>query len=401
MRIFFSVGEPSGDLHASNLIRRLKQLHPDLVAVGFGGQKMEQAGCKLLFDLTQLAVMFLGGAIKNLRTFFRLIGEADAYFAEHKVDAVVLIDYPGFNWWIARKAKKHGVRVFYYGVPQMWAWAPWRIAKIRKFVDHVICKLPFEPKWFHERGCEAYYVGHPYFDQLACKKIDQQFVESIRLSDDQVVLLLPGSRDQEVANNFDCLLRTATKIRRTLPNTRIVVGCYNDKHRESIQDRCDTARIETYVGRTQELMTVATVCVACSGSVSLELLYHRLPSVIVFKVKWWAIIVQAFLLRCKFISLPNLMYTKDIRRTRWRPYDPDEPGAEKVVMPEYLTSRDCSAEVSKRVARLLKDDGVCKEVVREMDKLAEGYATEGATSRAADYIIRNLKELASVQKQAA
>ena len=135
MRIFFSVGEPSGDLHGANLIRglqsRAKADGTELQCIGFGGPKMKAAGCELKFDLTTMAVMFIAEVLKNLRLFFRLIGEADDYFAKNEVDAVVLIDYPGFNWWIAKKAKKHGIPVFYYGVPQIWAWAGWRIRKIR------------------------------------------------------------------------------------------------------------------------------------------------------------------------------------------------------------------------------------------------------------------------------
>ena len=177
MRIFFSVGEPSGDLHASNLIHHLRQNRPDIECVGFGGPKMATAGCHLLYDLTQLAVMFLAGALKNLKKFLGLIRDADHYFAAHSVDAVVLIDFSGFNWWMARKAKKHGIPVFYYGVPQVWAWGPWRIKKLRRFVDHILCKLPFEVEWFSRRGCQATYIGHPYFDQLFSQEYDEGFIE--------------------------------------------------------------------------------------------------------------------------------------------------------------------------------------------------------------------------------
>ena len=269
MRIFFSVGEPSGDLHASNLIRRLQELDPQTEAVGFGGPKMKEAGCDLLFDLTQLAVMFLGGAIKNLRKFFALIADADEYFAENPVDAVVLVDYPGFNWWIARKAKKHGIKVFYYGVPQMWAWAPWRISKIRKFVDHVICKLPFEPKWFRDRDCEAFYVGHPYFDQLATQQLDLEFVDELLEPEQKLLLLLPGSRDQEVKKNTECLLRAAALVREkhaARSDLKIAIGCFNEKHKQYVRDECRLDDVEIYVDRTQELMTRASACVACSLS---------------------------------------------------------------------------------------------------------------------------------------
>ena len=401
MRIFFSVGEPSGDLHAANLIRRLKQLQPDVQAVGFGGSKMEAAGCQVLFDLTSMAVMFIGGAIKNIRTFLGLVKDADKYFAANKIDAVVLIDYPGFNWWIARKAKKHGIPVFYYGVPQMWAWAPWRISKIRKFVDHVICKLPFEPKWFNDRGCEAFYVGHPYFDQLHQQQLDDQFIEQITAKKQEIVLLLPGSRDQEVKQNVDCLLNSAELIRKSYPDAHFVMGCFNEKHREFVSEQCASAEVEIYVGRTQELMATAKTCIACSGSVSLELLYHRLPSVIVFNVKRWVYLVQGYMLRCKFISLPNLMYTDDISRSSRRPYDPDAPDAERVVMPEYLTATDCSPQVAGQIVRLLESEKIHGEAVDELEKLAAGYALPGATTRAADYIIQNLTGESQVVTRAA
>ena len=227
MRIFFSVGEPSGDLHGSNLIRRLKSQDPTIECVGYGGPKMAAAGCQLHFELTTLAVMFIGKAIANLRTFFRLIAEADDFLRDNKVDAVVLIDYPGFNWWIARKAKKHGVPVFYYGVPQVWAWASYRVRKIRRLVDHVLCKLPFEVDWFAKRNCQATYVGHPYFDQLATQTYDEQFLAGLRTESPSLLTLLPGSRDQEVEQNLPILLNTAAVIKDSVPDVRIVIACFN------------------------------------------------------------------------------------------------------------------------------------------------------------------------------
>src|SRR6476646_9664202 len=142
MKIFFSVGEPSGDLHGANLIRELRRRRPDCEFVGYGGPRMAAAGCDLHEDLTKLAVMWLLHALLNIHKFWNLASRADRYFRHHRPDAVVLIDYPGFNWWIARRAKAHGIPVFYYGVPQLWAWAGWRIKKMRRFVDHVLSKLP-------------------------------------------------------------------------------------------------------------------------------------------------------------------------------------------------------------------------------------------------------------------
>ena len=166
MKIFFSAGEPSGDLHGANLIRELARRLPEFEAVGYGGPEMASAGCQLHVDLTALAVMWFLRVLLNIHKFLALAGRADRYFRHHRPDAVVLIDYPGFNWWIARRAKAHGIPVFYYAPPQIWAWASWRIKKMRRFVDHVLCSLPFEAKWFAERGCRAVFVGHPYFDEV-------------------------------------------------------------------------------------------------------------------------------------------------------------------------------------------------------------------------------------------
>lgn len=392
MRIFFSVGEPSGDLHGANLIRRLKSRDSAIECIGFGGPKMQAAGCDLHFDLTSLAVMFLASVLKNIRLFFRLIAQADRYFENYQVDAVVLIDYAGFNWWIARKAKKHGIPVFFYGVPQVWAWAPWRIRKIRKLVDHVLCKLPFEAPWFKQRNCHATYVGHPYFDQLAHQEYDTDFIKALVRGNKRLIALLPGSRNQEVKSVLPILLDTAKITLREDDTCRFAIAFFNEEQRQDSSKLIAESKVpvEVYVGRTPELMQAAYACVACSGSVSLELLYYRKPTVIVFKVRRWVMVAQAFLLRIKFITLVNLIAAKEIRRQNFRLYDPDDPNAEPCVMPEYLTAGDPSEKVAWRVLRWLGDVQSHSENVAELDRLAVRYAQPGATSRAADYLLAEL-----------
>ena len=392
MRIFFSVGEPSGDLHGANLIRRLKSRDSAIECVGLGGPKMQAAGCDLHFDLTSLAVMFLASVLKNIRLFFRLIAEADRYLETHQVDAVVLIDYAGFNWWIARKAKKHGIPVFFYGVPQVWAWAPWRIRKIQKLVDHVLCKLPFEAAWFEQRNCHATYVGHPYFDQLVHQEYDSAFAEKLLHSNKKLITLLPGSRNQEVKSVLPILLDTAKAVLQEDETCRFAIAFYNESQRQESSELIaqSNVAVEAYVGKTPELMRAAYACVACSGSVSLELLYHRKPTVIVFKVKRWVMVAQAFMLRIKFITLVNLIATKEIRRRNFRPYDPDDPKAESCVMPEYLTAGDPSQKVARRVLGWLQDVPSHAESGADLDRLAVRYAQPGATTRAADYLLREL-----------
>lgn len=409
MRIFFSVGEPSGDLHGSNLIRHLKLADPSIEFVGFGGPKMQAAGCELIYDLTQLAVMFLSKVIANLRFFFGLVGEADDYFANHDVDAVVLIDYPGFNWWIAKKAKARGIPVYYYGVPQMWAWAPWRVRKIRKYVDHVLCKLPFEKKWFEDRNCKATYVGHPYFDQLETQAFDQNFLSSashqMQLPANRLVLLLPGSRDQEVENNLPILIDAADRIARQQPDVAFAVACFKEKHLQRAREilaaklppESDSlADIELYCERTPELMKLSTICMACSGSVSLELLHHRKPTVIVYQVKRSIMWAQALLLRTQFITLTNLIAASDIRKRTWRP---SNPAVDDVVMPEYMSVSSPAEPVAEKVLNWLQDQPSLDANIQRLDKLALDYAKPGATERAAEYLLTTLGVTENPAKQ--
>jgi len=393
MRIFFSVGEPSGDVHAANLVRRFQQQNPAIECVGFGGPRMQAAGCKLLADLTQSAVMLLGRSVfAHAPRLIRLIRLAGRYFRDHRVDAVVLIDYPGFNWWIARAAKRNGVKVFYYGVPQMWAWAPWRLAKLRRLVDHVICKLPFEARWFAQRNCPATYVGHPFFDQLAAQRLDEEFLRQHEKPGRPLVLLLPGSRDQEIRANLDVLLKAGALVLAARPDVAVAVACLTEAQRAAVAAVAQQREqpVDVWAGRTQELMRLADVCIACSGSVSLELMYHRKPSIIVYRITRWQWLAQFVLLRARYITLVNLLASDKIERHRWLPFNPDAADAATVPFPEYLTVGDSSSRVAAWALRWLDDRQQYNERRAQLDKLMTAYGAPGATDRAAGLILDQL-----------
>src|SRR5262245_6407274 len=190
MRIFVSAGEPSGDLHGGNLIAALRHLRPDAEFIGFGGTRMEAAGCRLLYPLCQLAVMWFARVLVRAPIFLSLLSRADRFFRRDRPDAVILIDYPGFHWWLARRAHFHGIPVFYFVPPRLWGWAGWRVEKMRRWVDHVLCALPFEEAWYRERGVPAHFVGHPYFDALERQRLDEEFLAGQRARPGTVIGLL-------------------------------------------------------------------------------------------------------------------------------------------------------------------------------------------------------------------
>ncbi len=394
MKIFFSVGEPSGDLHAANLIRALRERRPHIECVGYGGPKMQEAGCRLHVDLTALAVMWILRVLLNLHKFVALLNRADRYFRHERPDAVVLVDYPGFNWWIARRAKRHGIPVFYYAPPQVWAWGRWRVKKMRRFVDHVLCSLPFEETWFRERGCRATFVGHPYFDEMRSRQLDPKFVEEMQRRPGPLVTILPGSRTQEVTSNLRWFLKAAESVRSRIRGVRFAIAAFKPHQAEYARRLVAESGlpIEVYVGRTPELIHLAECCMACSGSVSLELLYHKKPTVILYWITRFAFWVQGFFRKVRYITLVNLLNAREVFPAKFTPYDPKEPGAERVLFPEYLTWEDKSAQIAGHITRWLVDENRREGLVAELAKLKARVARGGASRTAAAYILKELEE---------
>lgn len=393
MQVFFSVGEPSGDLHGANLIRALKRKAPHCQFVGYGGPRMEAAGCQLHEDLTQLAVMWVAQVIWNIRKFLKLLSRAEEYFQTERPDLVVLIDYPGFNWWIARKAKAQGIPVVYYGTPQLWAWASWRVSKMRRFVDHVLCKLPFEEKWFRDRGCHATFIGHPYFDELNSRTLDRQFLETIHQPASPLVTILPGSRTQEVKSNLAPFLQSAKKIQAAVPNARFAIAVFKPAQEEMVQQLVDESGVEAeiHVGRTPELIHAAHSCLACSGSVSLELLYHTKPSAILYQISKLGYAVQWVFRKVRYITLVNLLTAEDPFADREAGiYDPQDPRDQHVLMPEYLTYQDRTQELADHTVQWLTNESEYEQLRGKLDQLRSQVAQGGASERAAEYIVRNV-----------
>jgi lipid-A-disaccharide synthase len=370
MRIFLCAGEPSGDLHGANLVRALRALRPDVECVGFGGERMAAADCRLLYPLCGLAVMWFLRVLANAHVFLTLLSRADRYFRHHRPDAVILIDYPGFNWWLARRAHFHGIPVFYFVPPQLWAWAGWRVGKMRRWVDHVLCALPFEKAWYEKRGVAAHYVGHPYFDELPAQRLDATFLAQQRSRPGPIIGLLPGSRTQEVDRNFPTLLRAAQLIQRRRPDTRFLVACFKETHRQTAAALLRGAGrpAETHVGRTPEIIALAHSCIAVSGSVGLELLYRQRPTVVVYRVGPLLWRLGHLLATCKYISLVNLL-------------------ADRELFPEYPSVR-CEAEAAaSHVLGWLNDPAAYQQRCAELAALCARVAEPGACAHAARYIL--------------
>jgi lipid-A-disaccharide synthase len=375
MHVFISAGEPSGDLHGANLIRELKRLDPHIRLSGFGGDRMAAAGCQLLYPLTKHSVMWFLHVVKQVFTFLRLLDEAQEFFRRERPDVLVVIDYPGFHWRLAKRAKAEGIPVVYFVPPQIWAWAQWRVKLMHRLMTHVLSALPFEHEWLAERGVRSTYIGHPYFDELAAQVLDEAFLRAERAKPGRIVGILPGSRNQEVTRNVPEMLRAARLVHAAQPDTRFLVAAFNE-HQAGLA-RQEAARwptpVEVHVGRTPEIIDLSECCVAVSGSVSLELMFRRKPAAIVYRLKRLDLKIARRFMKVPFIALVNLL-------------------AKEEVYPEFLTDRDPSKGVAAAVIEFLTDPRARKYVTDRLDELCDEVAKPGACAKAAQFILETARK---------
>lgn len=377
MHLFISAGEPSGDLHGSNLIRAILAREPGAKIVGFGGPRMQAAGAELLFPLTDLAVMGVRRVLANLPTFFRLAAQARHDFEQNRPDAIVLIDYPGFHFALAKRAHAAGIPVYYFVPPQIWAWRTGRVRKVRRWFAGVLTALPFEDEWYRSHGVNTHYVGHPYFDDLAAQKPDPAFIAAERAKPGPVVALLPGSRGQEVAANFPLMLAAAKRVHAARPDARFAVASFSAAQAAAARQMLAGSGLpaEVHVGRTPEVIELADACIAVSGSVGLELMYRLKPTVVVYRLGRFTHWLIRRLVHVRFMSLVNLL-------------------ADEELFPEFAPARD-PAPIAGHVLRWLNDPAARATTVAKLAALRDRVAVPGACTRTSEFLIETLRKPAS------
>jgi lipid-A-disaccharide synthase len=372
-RIFISAGEPSGDLHGSNLAKALKAQWPDVELIGFGGPKMAAAGVDLKYELTNHAVMWFGKVLSQIGTFVGVVNQAARIFDEERPDAVVLIDYPGLHWWIAKRARDRGIPVFYHVPPQLWAWAGWRVAKIKDRFSYVFCSLPFEPQWYAEHGYKfAEYLGHPYFDELAGRVVDEAWVAEQKARASRWIGILPGSRMAEIEKNLPMMIRAIEPVSQKFPDVRYAVACLGEEQKAMVEKVMRETplpawfleRIDLFVNKTPEILKLIDLAWTVSGSVSLELMYETVPSVVVYRINPLDKKVSAQFIKSPYITLTNLLAGWDI-------------------FPEYLTDHDVDKELADWAIRWLEDPAEAARKRQSLAALREQYGQPGASAAVA------------------
>lgn len=372
MKIFLIAGEASGDLHAAHLMRAIKQMQPDVEFRFYGGDEMQAVGGTLLCHYRELAYMGFVQVALHLRTILRGMAQCKREIAEWKPDALILVDYPGFNLKMARFAKENAIcPVFYYISPKIWAWKEHRIHAIRRDVDRLFSILPFEVDFFE--GKHHYpisYVGNPSVDEVSAFIVAQGAPKS----DGQTIALLPGSRRQEIVDNLSRMLQAALPF---ATNYKLVIAkapaIELDFYERIIQaSGIDASRVQMVSGQTYALLSHATAALVTSGTATLETALFRVPQVVCYYIRcgWFVSRVRPYFLKVPFISLVNLI-------------------AGREVVPELVADGMCVENVRAHLAQLLPADAPARLAqLKGYEEMAKRLGEPGAPERAAAEMVK-------------
>lgn len=312
MKYYIIAGEASGDLHGSYLVKGLRRVDSAARLRGWGGDLMARQDVRLDVHYRDTAFMGFVEVVRNLPTIVRLMARCKRDIEAFRPDVLILIDYPGFNLRIARWAHQRGVRVFYYISPQVWAWKEGRVATIRRVVDRMFVILPFEPKFYARHGIEVSYFGHPLVDEihdfLRRHVVDRAaFAERHHLRSDQpIVALLPGSRQQEIARSLEVMLAVACR----QPHRQFVVAgapTIAPAYYQSLLARHQTPNVRLVHEQTWPLLAVADAALVTSGTATLETALFGVPQVVCYRSNRLSYLIARWLIKVPYISLVNLI----------------------------------------------------------------------------------------------
>jgi lipid-A-disaccharide synthase len=304
VRVFITVAEVSGDQHASALVRNLRQLAPDAIVEGIGGDLMRREGATIHHQTTTRAAMGYH-AVARVLEVWQLLRWTEVHFRKHRPDVLVCVDSPAMNFHFAKLAHRLGIPVLYYVAPQLWAWREGRIRKVRKWVDQLACILPFEEEYFRSRGVNATFVGHPLFDELPPGRAPQpgpRFPER-----PPVIGLLPGSRAGEANANFPYLLQAAIRIRREFRDASFLVPTTSATH--PIVTDLSTGWVGIDCARNQfdHMVPRCDLCLCVSGTATLHVACWGVPMIAVYRMNPLVVRAGAWLMKTDTFALVNLL----------------------------------------------------------------------------------------------
>jgi lipid-A-disaccharide synthase len=364
-------GEASGDLHGAGLCRALRGLDPGRRLFGMGGPRMAAAGMELLVDVTASAVVGGDEALGQVPRLYRAYRELRAALRGAERPAVlVLIDFPEFNLFLARTARRVGVPVVYFIPPQVWAWRGGRVKTIRRLVSLVLAVFPFEVALYRRAGVPVEFVGHPLLDQIGTAPTREEARRRLRLDDRSLVVgLLPGSRQQEIVGLLPAMRDAAAKVLAAVPGTRFVLGLAPTIERRVAAEHLDGGpAVEIVEGQTHAVIRAADLLLATSGTVTLEAALLGTPMVVCYRLSALSEFVLRLLARVPWMSLANLTLGR-------------------AVVPELYRRTTTGDRLAREALRLLTDTRARDTQRAAFSELAGTLGEPGVVTRAARLVL--------------
>lgn len=370
LKILLSCGEASGDLYAGALVEALRRRDPDIQVFGLGGAKFAAAGGELIEDFHGLSVTGLVEALKvvprSLKTLRKLVRSAQ----ERTPDALVLIDYPDFNFFLMRRIKRLGIPVIYYVTPQLWAWRPRRIAGMKRNVDRVLPIFPFEAAWYQRHGIDVRFVGHPLIDLARPKQSREAFLQGLKLDPARrVMALLPGSRTNELERLAPVMAQALPAIAAQVPGVQFIVA-----RAPNLQDRLfepfGLANIILRIvdAQTDDVLNASDAVVTASGTATVQTAMHGKPMVVLYKLSPTSYRMGIRFLQVDMYAMVNLI------------------AGRRVVV--ELIQEACTPEaVSAEAVRIMHDRPYRDEMTAALDEVRRQLGGPGASDRAADAVL--------------
>lgn len=355
-------------------MRALRDADVDLRFIGRGGPQMKAAaGPQFENWIERSGVLGLWEVIKRYGFFRQQFKETLREIESATPDAVILLDYPGFNLRLARALRRHRFarKVIYYISPQVWAWNRGRIKKMARWLDLVLCIFPFEAELYNRRGPRAIFVGHPMIERLRDQKIETE-------RDPNLIGLFPGSRSREIRKIFPVLIEAADTLSRSKPNLRFEVAAASPELAAEMRDIMQSRGLNTdqdleiKVRETNAIMQRAFAGIVASGSATLEAAYFRLPFVLVYKVSWLTYLAGRLLVRVNYLGMPNVL-------------------ANKEVIPEYIQHRATPNNLARAISTLIDQPATREKMISEFDQIVAELGGSGASKRAARAVLNEIQ----------
>lgn len=369
MKIYIIAGEPSGDLHGKNLIREMQQIHPDIELRGVGGDGLEALGVRLTRHIRETSFMGFVEVVKNLGKIRQLFKDVKADIEDFKPDAVILIDYPGFNLRMAKWLQERGIRSLFYISPQVWAWKKSRVKKIQKFVDRMYVILPFEKEFYAKEGVEVDFVGHPLLDEIGEGDFDGEALrQQLKIKEGKkVVALLPGSRQMEIKRMLPRMLAIVSRF----PDCEFVIAGAPGQEEAFYKGLIGDQPIKWVSGNTYGLLSVSDYALVTSGTATLETALFGVPEVVCYAGGWLSVQLARWLIRVKYISLVNLVMDRE-------------------VVTELIQKELNSTNLEKELRKLMNPEHRGK-LESDYQELTEKLGNQGASERAAKLMLSRIK----------